>query len=92
MATAFTWYDRLIRNGRGALVYAGPMARFAVRHVRSGRTCASRLNGRDLMSSYHRNRTAATSRRPTSPSDAPRGSFVNPVWIPNDWRFSTKRG
>jgi hypothetical protein len=64
VATAFKWYDRLVRSGRGALVYAGPLARFAVRHVRSGRTCASRLNGRDLMSSYCRNRTAAASRRP----------------------------
>ncbi|MBL9085017.1 MAG: hypothetical protein JNK76_24650 [Planctomycetales bacterium] len=69
VATAFTWYDRLVRSGRGALVYAGPLATFAVRHVRSGRTCASRLNGRDLMSSYRRDRTTAAIRRPAPRRD-----------------------
>ncbi|MBL9095072.1 MAG: hypothetical protein JNL96_27890 [Planctomycetaceae bacterium] len=64
VATAFTWYDRLVRSGRGALVYAGPLATFAVRHVRTGRTCASRLNGRDVMSKYRRRRRNAESRRP----------------------------
>ena len=59
VATAFTWYDRLVRSGRGALVYAGPLATFAVRHVRTGRTCASRLNGRDVMSKYRRRRSDA---------------------------------
>jgi hypothetical protein len=50
IATAYDLFVRLCRRGRSALVYATPLARFAVRHVRQGRRVGSRCNSLDITS------------------------------------------
>ena len=50
IATAFDLFVRLCRRGKAALVYATPLAQFAIRHVRGGRRVGSRSNSRDITS------------------------------------------
>ena len=50
IATAFDLFVKLCRRGKAALVYATPLAQFAIRHVRGGRRVGSRSNSRDITS------------------------------------------
>ena len=50
IATAYDLFVRLCRRGKSALVYATPLSRFAVRHVRQGRRVGSRCNSLDITS------------------------------------------
>jgi len=50
IADAFVAYRRLVRSGKQAVAYATPLARYAVRHVRSGRRVGSPVNQRDVLS------------------------------------------
>ena len=47
-------YLRLIEQGRSSEVFPTALARFAVRQIRSGRKCGTRLNCRDPLSDYAR--------------------------------------
>jgi len=50
IATAYNLFVSLCRRGKTALVYATPLAKFAIRHVREGRRIGSRCNSRDITS------------------------------------------
>lgn len=52
--TANSWvsFVRLMERGLESIVYATPLARYAIRQVRSGRKTGSRLNVRDVSSEY----------------------------------------
>ncbi len=54
VADAFVAFRRLTDLGRSELAYATPLARYAVRHVRSGRRVGSPLNKRDVLSPANR--------------------------------------
>ena len=47
-------YERLVRQGRAGVASLTPLARFAIRQVKSGRTIATRLNVREPLSRYAR--------------------------------------
>jgi hypothetical protein len=47
---------RLLERGKGRLIYAGPLARYAVAQVRQGRRVGGQLNIRDVSSHYCRAR------------------------------------
>jgi hypothetical protein len=50
IATAYGLFVSLCRRGRSALVYATPLAKYAIRHVREGRRIGSRCNSLDITS------------------------------------------
>jgi hypothetical protein len=50
VAAAFLAYRRLVQLGRQDLIYATPLARFAVLHVRNGRHVGGRQSSRDVLS------------------------------------------
>jgi hypothetical protein len=50
IASSYDMFIRLCRRGKTGLVYATPLAKFAICHVREGRRTGSRCNSRDLMS------------------------------------------
>ncbi len=50
VAQAYGMFVRLCRQGKTALVYATPLAKFAIRHVREGRRLGSRCNSLDVTS------------------------------------------
>ena len=52
VANAFVAYVRLLDRGKDAVVFATPLAMFAIKQVRSGRRVGARLNVRDVMSPY----------------------------------------
>ena len=43
-------WHRLVRQGKGAVAYATPLAQFAIRQVRAGRRVGCRQNARDILS------------------------------------------
>src|SRR5580704_8761127 len=50
VAQAYALFVRLAKRRRLALVFATPLARFAIGNVRAGRRLGSRRNSRDIMS------------------------------------------
>lgn len=52
IARSLLQFLRLIELGKEHLIYAGPLARFAVAQVRGGRRVGGELNVRDVSSSY----------------------------------------
>ncbi len=50
IAAAYDMFLRLCRKGKTDLVYATPLTKFAVRHVRAGRRSGSRCNSLDITS------------------------------------------
>ena len=52
LANALVAYWRLARQGRAAVAYATPLARYAVRQVASGRQVGCSLNGCEMLSGY----------------------------------------
>jgi hypothetical protein len=50
IATAYGLFASLCRRGKPALVYATPLAQFAIKKVRAGRRIGSRGNSRDITS------------------------------------------
>jgi len=54
IADAFVAYRRLVSFGKQAVAYATPLARYAVRHVRSGRRVGSPVKQRDVLSPANR--------------------------------------
>jgi hypothetical protein len=52
VATAFVAYARLVKLGKEGSTSAGPLARFAVRRTRSGRTIAGSVNVNDVTSQW----------------------------------------
>lgn len=54
IADAFVAYRRLLKLGKQAVAYATPLARYAVRHVRSGRRVGSPVKQRDVLSPANR--------------------------------------
>ena len=52
VASAFCAFHRLVQRGKADLAYATPLARYAVRHVRSGRRVGAALNIHDVSSRY----------------------------------------
>ena len=50
IANAFRAWHRLVRQGKGAVAYATPLAQFAIRQVRAGRRVGCRQNARDILS------------------------------------------
>jgi DNA-directed RNA polymerase sigma subunit (sigma70/sigma32) len=52
IANALVAYRRLAQLGRESLAFATPLARFAIKQVRTGRKVGGRLNVRDVMSLY----------------------------------------
>ncbi len=50
IAQAYGMFVRLCRQGKTALAYATPLAKFAIRHVREGRRIGSRANSLDITS------------------------------------------
>ena len=50
IATAYGLFVSLCRRGKSALVYATPLAQFAIKKVRAGRRLGSRSNSRDVTS------------------------------------------
>jgi len=56
-AYAVLAYQRLVQLGRQNLAYATPLAQYAVKRVRAGRQVGGRLNIKDVLSPYCRQRT-----------------------------------
>ena len=54
VANAFVAFARLVELGRREIVYATPLAGYAIRQVLGGRRVGSRLNKRDVMSPANR--------------------------------------
>ncbi len=52
VANAFCAFKRLVIRGKADLVYATPLARFAIKQVRSGRRVGGKLNVGDVSSEY----------------------------------------
>jgi hypothetical protein len=52
VANAFCAYQRLVERGMANIAYATPLARYAIRQIRSGRRVGSKLNVRDTSSRY----------------------------------------
>lgn len=52
VANAYCAFVRLAKQGRLDIVYATPLAKFAVRQVRAGRRVGTRLNIRDITSRH----------------------------------------
>ena len=52
VASAFVAYARLVKLGKEELAYATPLAQFAVRRVRSGRTVGAAVNVNDVTSPW----------------------------------------
>jgi hypothetical protein len=52
VANAMIAYLRLYELGKADLAYAGPLARYAISQTRMGRVVGSRLNIRDISSTY----------------------------------------
>ena len=56
VATAFVAYARLVKLGKEELAYATPLAQFAVRRVRTGRTVSVPVNVNDVTSPWCQHR------------------------------------
>lgn len=54
VATAYGMFVRLIRGGKENVVYATPLATYAIRRVLAGRQVATKPNARDVMSPHAR--------------------------------------
>lgn len=54
VANAYVAYRRLVELGKRDIVFPTPLARYAVRQVRSGRRVGTRLNTRDVLSPANR--------------------------------------
>ena len=54
IANAYVAYDRLVNLGKQDLAFATPLARYAIKQVRSGRRVGSKLQQRDVMSPANR--------------------------------------
>ena len=52
IANAFCAYQRLIERGKAELVYAGPLASYAIRQVIAGRRVGTKMNVQDVTSEY----------------------------------------
>jgi hypothetical protein len=50
VANAYCAFANLVRQGRGNLAYATPLAKYAIRQVRGGRRVGTRLNKKDITS------------------------------------------
>lgn len=50
VANAYCAYCRLVERGMGDVAFAGPLGRFAIRQVCSGRQVGGRLSARDIQS------------------------------------------
>lgn len=55
VANAYVAFARLVELGKQDMAYATPLARYAIRQVRSGRRVGAKLNVRDVMSPANRN-------------------------------------
>jgi hypothetical protein len=62
IASAYDMFLRLCRKGKTDLVYATPLTKFAVRHVRAGRRSGSRCNSLDITSPACRHKTVVIER------------------------------
>jgi hypothetical protein len=56
VASAFVAYSRLVKLGKEDLAYATPLAQFAVRRVRAGRTISAPVNVNDVTSPWCQHR------------------------------------
>ncbi len=56
VACAFVAYGRLVKLGKEELAYATPLAQFAVRRVRAGRTVGAPVNVNDVTSPWCQHR------------------------------------
>ena len=54
VAIAYCLFFGLVRQGRREVAYSTPLANYAIRRVRSGRTASCPLNRNDVMSHYSR--------------------------------------
>lgn len=54
VASSYVAYSRLADRGKLNVAYATPLAQFAIRQVRSGRSVGTPLNAMDITSSYAR--------------------------------------
>lgn len=52
IANAFVAFKRLVERGLSDMVYATPLAQYAIRQVRGGRRVGTKLNVRDVTSEY----------------------------------------
>ena len=52
VANAYVAYARLVERGKQDVIYATPLAQYAIKQVRSGRRVGSKLNVRDVSSEY----------------------------------------
>ena len=52
IANAYCAFAQLVHRGKAALVYATPLAQYAVRQVRAGRRVGNRLNVNEVLSGY----------------------------------------
>jgi hypothetical protein len=52
IANAFVAFTRLVRRGLSDVVYATPLAQYAIKQVRGGRRVGTKLNVRDVSSEY----------------------------------------
>ena len=82
VANAFVAFVRLVDRGLGDVVYPTPLARFAVRQVRSGRKVGGSLNVNDVSSSHEVRRSPDDLASPTQfikqvPHNKPLGDIVS---------------
>jgi hypothetical protein len=56
IANCFVAYVRLIQRGLGNVIFASPLAAYAILQVRAGRKVGCKLNVRDVTSEYCQNR------------------------------------
>jgi hypothetical protein len=63
VAQAYVLFVRLVKRDKMALVYPTPLARFAIRRVRSGRRLGSLCNRRDITSPYNESSKKVTAER-----------------------------
>ena len=54
LAAAFIGFARLVELGKTDIIYSSPLAKFAIKHVNSGRSVGTPINRQDLCSSYGR--------------------------------------
>jgi hypothetical protein len=52
IANCFVAYVRLVQRGLGHVIYATPLALYAIKQVRAGRRVGTKLNVRDISSPY----------------------------------------
>jgi len=55
-ANAFAAFARLVERGLEGVIYATPLAKYAVRHVRAGRVSGGSRNSKDVMSAHAQHR------------------------------------